>query len=207
ELVRLTHPFMPFITEEIWQKLPHKGPSIAAAEYPAYKPDAHDEEAEQKLGALMELVTKVRNIRAEMNIPPSRLIDLYLGIKDNLIREFIEEYKVHIINLARVKSLHIAPLLPPLERCARGVVPYVEIAIPLAGLIDFEVERQRLQKEIARINEDLVVLCTKLNRKEFLTKAPPQVVADNKERYRSLEERLAKMTDSLRVLSNPEKEG
>lgn len=206
ELVRLAHPFMPFITEEIWQKLPHKDISIVTAEYPTYKPHAYDEEAEQKLGVLMELITKARNIRAEMNIPPSRLIDLYLGIKDNLMREFIEEHKDHIINLAKVKSLNIDSVLPPMQGCARGVVPYVELAIPLAGLIDFEVERQRLQKEIARINDDLMALRKKLNRKEFLIKAPPEVVANNKERYRSLEERLAKLTDSLRALSDPKKE-
>jgi len=206
ELLRLTHPFMPFITEEIWQKLPHKGLSIAIAEYPTYKPESYDEEAEKKLGALMELITKVRNIRAEMNIPPSQLIDLYLGIEDNSLKELIKEHKVHIINLARVKSMTIVPALSPMDRCARGVVSHIEIAIPLAGLIDFGVERQRLQKEIAKLNGELTALRRKLSHKEFLTKAPPEVVAKNKERCRSLEERLAKLREGSRVLSDHEKD-
>jgi len=206
ELLRLTHPFMPFITEEIWQKLPHNGLSIATAEYPTHKPEAYDEEAEHKLGVLMELVTKVRNIRAEMNISPSQLIQLYLGIKDDQIRRFIEEHKVHIINLARVSSLTIENVLPSKEGCARGVVPNIEIAIPLIGLIDFKLERLRLQREIAKVDDELVTLRKKLSHKEFLTKAPPEVVAKNKERCRILEERLAKLIESSKVLSDFKKD-
>ena len=206
QLLRLTHPFMPFITEEIWQKLPHQGLSVATAEYPIFKPQAYDEEAEQKLGVLMELITKVRNIRAEMNISPSRLIDLHLGIKDEPLRGFIEEHNVHVINLAKVKSLTIAPMLPPMEGCAKGVVPHIEIAVPLAGLIDFEVERQRLQKEIAKINDELMTLRKKLRRKEFLTKAPAEVVAKNQNLRRSLEERLAKLKEGLKALSGHKKD-
>jgi valyl-tRNA synthetase len=199
--LRLLHPFMPFITEELWQRLPHQGDSLAVEKYPDYHEGLTNLAAERKLELLTEVIIKIRNLRAELNIEASRRILVNLGCPDDQMREWFQQSVSYIQNLARCEEVHVSPFLgPPAQDAARSVASGIEVEVPLAGLIDREEEQIRIQKEIAKIEREMAPIQQKLSNANFVANAPVQVVDLNRQRMSEFREKLAKFQAHLGML-------
>jgi valyl-tRNA synthetase len=195
--LRLLHPFMPFLTEEIWQQLPHAGESIMVAPYPRASRNKADPAAERDMAPVIGVVSAVRNIRSESRVPPS--VEVAVTIKPTAARA------------ALIRG--VAPLIGALGRCtvtvsteatrpphsAFAAVDSLEVFVDLAGVVDLAAERQRLAKEIKKAEDEIAFLEGKLGRPEFVARAPAEVV--ERERGRLAEQRRlrAKLDESLRA--------
>ena len=197
----LLHPFIPFVTEEIWYKLPGTKGSIMQAAFPSNDSEAsregHDHDAEVKMELIMGIITGIRNIRGEMEIPPS--VPLYATIQsqDKEERNTIEQYRDIIINLAKLKTLSVEKPGKRPKATATNIVNGSTIFVSLEGIIDFEKEAKRLEKEIGKLTNELNTVSKKLANKDFLNKAPAQVVDKVKEKNKILVEKQQKLQKNL----------
>ncbi len=193
--LRLLHPFMPFITEEIWQRLPHKGDSIMIAPYPRVGGKQRDAHAERAMTAVMDLVTALRNIRGEMRIAPGVTLTATLRPSRDAAELFTANGAL-VEPLARVRLTVDARATRP-RSSAMAVLGGSELYVDLAGVVDLAAERQRLQKEIRKVEETVAFLTAKLGRPEFVERAPEEVVERERERLAEQETLRAKLTASL----------
>jgi valyl-tRNA synthetase len=193
--LRLLHPFMPFITEEIWQRLPHKGDTIMLAPYPRPSKKDRNADAEQQMTAVMDLVTAVRNIRGEMRIAPGAPLSAALRAGPGAAELFTANSAL-IDALARVR-LTVDPRATRPRSSAMAVVGSSELYVELAGVVDPAAERQRIEKEIARVDERIGFARTKLARPDFAERAPAEIVAKERERLVEHEAVRAKLVASL----------
>ena len=196
--LRLLHPFMPFLTEEIWQKLPHEGKSIMVAAWPQAEEAAMDDKAEAEMSAIMETIKTVRNLRAEVGAAPSRKSEVVLAFADPSLREVFGENEGYLHALAAaepVTFLNEKAAAP--ENAMAGVTEGVKIYLPLKGLIDVEKETARLTKEKEKLEKETKKLQGKLNNEGFLKKAPEAVVAKEREKLKGYEEKLAALAARL----------
>lgn len=194
EMLKLVHPFMPFITEEIWQLLDERneGESISTKEFPKYYGILVDEIAERNVEFLQNIITAIRNIRGEMNIPPSKMINVIL--KTDKINE--EQVK-YIKSLVKIEQLIVDPKIEKPKASASAVVKDCDIYIPLEGLIDLGIERNRLEKEIARISNSLEGVKKKLSNEGFVAKAPAEVIERERAKMNDWENSLGKLKSIL----------
>ncbi|MBU1740050.1 MAG: class I tRNA ligase family protein, partial [Proteobacteria bacterium] len=193
-------PFIPFITEEIHQQLVPGAGSIMVAPYPEADDSRLDAAAEADLAQLIEVVTSVRNLRGEMNLPPSARIKVVLVCPDANGAGTLTALEHHIVNLVRAEAVDIAVGSPEDKRpagSAAGLAGDVSVFVPLAGLIDFTAEEARLQKEIAKLEKDLSRVRAKLGNEDFLQKAPAEVVRKEKDKAAVFGGKLQKLTDNL----------
>jgi valyl-tRNA synthetase len=198
--MRLLHPYMPFISEEIWQHLPHEGESVAVAAWPVSDGRFLNQTVEDEMAVLMDLVRAVRNVRAEMNVEPSRLVTAVLQgdpAKCATVARDGELLKL----LAGISDLEVRPgdTEKP-QNAAVAIVPGLELYMPLAGLIDMEEETLRLEKELARIDEEIARLDQKLENGSFVARAPAEIVERERERRRACTEQRAAVTKRLQQL-------
>jgi valyl-tRNA synthetase len=195
--LRLLHPFMPFITEEIWQRIPHFGDSIMIQEFP--RPRAVREDAEAFLGmqVLMDLTVCLRSARAEMNIDPKKTLDATLVARDPSIRILVQENIEKIKLLARLATMEFAPKLLDDRVQLKGIWKHGEFGLDLKGAIDFQAERERLQKELGRVRAEIQKIVKKLNSHEFVDRAPEEVVSENRARHAELLERFERLESNL----------
>jgi valyl-tRNA synthetase len=175
-LLRLLHPFMPYLTEELWQKIPHEGDYLAAARWPEADEAKLDVRAERDVEILQDLVVKIRNLRAESNIDPSRRIEVRVHATSPRNAHLVEEQAGLIATLSRAESVRTVEGFEDGLIAARGVVRGLEIAVPLAGLLDLDAERARLTRELARIDAEVDGRAKKLGNESFLLRAPAEVV-------------------------------
>ncbi len=200
-ILRLLHPFMPFVTEEIWQALPHDGDLLAQAAWPKAKRAWFDAGAEREVAFLKQLVVAVRNLRAENNIAPGRRVPIV--IRGSAVQlALIEQLQSQIMPLARIETLTLARegTRPPVA--ASAVVGGAEVFLPLEGLVDLDKERERLVREADKLLSDLENTRKKLRNQDFLAKARPEVVERERVRLATLEETLDKLKraqDSMRT--------
>ncbi|MGC2693218.1 MAG: valine--tRNA ligase [Desulfobaccales bacterium] len=192
-VLRLLHPFMPFITEEIWQKLPGTQGSIMAAPYPEADAALINPHAEAELALVMGCIIAIRNLRAEMNVPPAVQVKAYIHSPDDQAIQGLHKHRQSISLLAKVEDLHFNDASGPPPSAARAVVGNVDIYLPLAGIIDFTEEERRLSREIEKLGKDLTAAQRKLSNEDFLGKAPAQVVQKEKEKLTSWTEKLTKL--------------
>ncbi|KAB0664684.1 valine--tRNA ligase [Oryzomonas japonica] len=193
-LLRLLHPFMPFITEEIWQALPGtKGATIMLAPYPEPAPERSHPEAAANMERVMAVISGIRNIRGEMEVPPSREISVILSCGTEESLRLMKHNEGAIVSLARVADLAMGQGIEKPEDASIQVAGDVQIFVPLKGLVDVEEEEKRLLKEIAKIEKEIDLFSKKLENPSFVERAPADVVA--KER-----EKLAEVTDKKLVL-------
>ncbi|MGC6485086.1 MAG: valine--tRNA ligase [Candidatus Puniceispirillales bacterium] len=197
EAIRLLHPMMPFITEELWEKVFAGQDMLITSAWPETLAVDHGEAAAE-IGFVVDLVTAVRSIRNEMNVPASARPGLVLrGGVDGLDGK-IDRNRNALERLARVTEISIAETLP--EQSALGVVDGIEFALPLEGILDFDAERARLKKDIAAAEKEMAKLEGKLNNPGFLAKAPEAVVEENRQRLADetdTKERLAVALERL----------
>jgi valyl-tRNA synthetase len=199
--MRLLHPFMPFITEEIWQRVPHAGASIMVQEFPVPRPPREDKEAAEGMGALMDLITCLRSARAEMNIEPKKALDVTLVVPDGAIQKLVCANLDKVRLLARLDATSFAAELPAHGAQLKGVWKYGEFGLDLDGAVDFQAERERMQKELNRIKDEIQKIVKKLNSHEFVDRAPEHVVQDNRTRHTGLLTRLERLEGNLNRLS------
>ena len=197
----LLHPFIPFITEEIWHKLPGTQGSIMKAAFPLYADNDHgiqrDEEAESDMGLISGIITGIRNIRGEMNISPSLSLAVSAQSTDESTMKTIQQQRDMIINLARLNSLSVGNAVERPKSAATVVVDDATIFVSLEGIVDFAKEIERLEKEINKLTNESAAVSKKLNNEDFLTKAPVEVVAKVKAKHDVLVEKQQKLLSNM----------
>ena len=194
--LRLLHPFMPFITEEIWQRLPHEGESIMIAPYPKVVRRRVDPEAEREMAVVMGIVTAIRNIRGEMRVAPGLTVSAIVKPGPEAPTALVSANASLIQTLARA-AVTVDPQASRPRSSALGVVGGIEIYVALEGVVDLGAERQRLQKEIKRAEDAIAFGRAKLARPEFAERAPAEVVDKEREKVAQQEALRDKLVASL----------
>jgi len=198
--LQLLHPFMPFISEAIWQHLPHEGASIVRAAWPSAEEALLDDRAEAAMGAVMETIKAIRNMRAEVNVPPGRKSEVILLAAAEW-QEVLAANAQYIRTLAAAEPVTV---LPPAaakpENAMAAVVSGVEVYLPLKGLIDVEKETARLNKEREGLEKELARVGGKLANESFVTKAPAEVIEKERAKEREYREKLAAISERLAYL-------
>ena len=203
--LRLLHPFMPFITEEIWQHIPHEGKSIMVAQWPAE--DKHiaelmDDASEGSMTTIMETIKTIRALRLEVNAAPSKKSEVVLNFTDESLREVFAANEGYLTVLASAEPVtHMAAGAEKPDNAMAGVVNGVEIYLPLKDLIDVEKETARLNGEMAKLEKEISRLDKKLSNQGFLAKAPADVVAGEKEKLAGYQEKMKAVKERLEDLS------
>ncbi len=195
-ILKLLHPFMPFITEEIWQTLPHTGESIMVSDWPIYDTALCFDSEEQEFGRIMEAIRAVRNRRAEMNVPPSKKAKVYI---DTAYVDTFNSGAGFFERLASASSTEVGTKLS-VENAVSIVTVDAKIFIPLGELVDFEAERARLLKEKDAVQKDIDFVNSKLNNPAFVEKAPEKVVAAQREQLARHLEKMAMIEERLAAL-------
>jgi valyl-tRNA synthetase len=198
QILRLLHPFMPFITEEIWQHLPSSGKSLAVASFPQVKEDLKDEQAEQEMKILQEAIIGIRTIRAENKIPPKQDIELWAKVADEEQKRIIQKNQACIKVLANIRKVEIYDSFPQGKKLLKGIAGSWEIVIPIEeGLFKLEQEKQRLDKELARILSEMEKTEKRLQDRNFLSRAPKDFIQETEQRLKELKEKKSKLEESV----------
>lgn len=199
--MKLLHPYMPFITEEIYQCLPHEAESIMISKWPVADESLVDPEAERGMNAIMDSIKAIRNMRAEVNANPGKKIPAIMLVSEDL-REVVAHNDSYIKLLGGIDNLELRPLNGEKpENAMAAVVTGIEVYLPLAGLIDVEKETQRLSKELAAMEKDLQRAGGKLNNAGFLAKAPEDVVAKERAKYEELSGKIEAVKKRMAYLA------
>jgi valyl-tRNA synthetase len=200
--LKLLHPFMPFVTEEIWYRLPATEGSIMVAKFPEPSDFMSDEDALREMDLLMGVVTGIRNIRGEMNIPPSKMVNIVIDVADEDVAVVLRKNMAHVQTLAKVEQVSIASGGPKPEASATAVFGQIQVHVLLKGLLDFEEEMKRLGKEIKKVEKDIELSQRKLSNDEFLTRAPAEIVEEVREKVGIFSLKLGKLTQNLRFFED-----
>ncbi|MBO2943946.1 valine--tRNA ligase [Paenibacillus sp. F411] len=178
--MRLIHPFMPFISEEIWQHLPHDGDTVMLAEWPTYDAALENPEAVAEMDMLMDVIRAVRNIRAEVNVPMSKKIELLLQASDAKGLSIVQRNEVYIRRFCNTSQYEAGLSLSTPDKAMTAIVTGAELYLPLAGLIDIDQEIARLEKELQHLNSEVSRVDKKLGNEGFVAKAPAKVIEEEK---------------------------
>jgi valyl-tRNA synthetase len=214
QALRLLHPFMPFITEELWQKLPGTGsqllhpayhnaePTIMLAAYPQTREELIDERAESEIASIIELVSRVRNIRSEMNIKPGEPVRLMIAAPDANVRSVFEAGAQQIARLVRASDISISESIDAPRASARAVLAGgAKVAVPLEGLIDFAKERERLKSEREKLEKEAAKLEAQLSNPNFVERAPAEKVEELRQRLADIAQRTSMLAQTLEAFS------
>jgi len=194
----LLHPFMPFITEEIWQHLPHEGETIMLTQWPTAKEELISPEIEQQMDIVMEIIRSIRNMRSEMNVPLGKKADAIIVANKEEFMPLLEQTASYITLLGTLENLELqVSLAEKPAQAVTAVVQGIEIFLPLKGLIDVDKEIARLQKEVEKTNSEIERIEKKLNNPGFVAKAPEDVIAKEKEKLAQYEDSKAALVSRL----------
>ena len=200
QTLRLLHPFMPFLTEEIWQHLPHEGDSISLAAWPTFAPHLEAPHAARDMELLMEAIRAVRNIRAEVNVPMSKKIELLIkptGDGDQTVLSRNEDYVKRFCNTS---LLEIRTDLTAPDKAMTSIITGAELYLPLAGLIDIKQEIARVEKELTTLRAEVERIEKKLGNEGFVAKAPAKVIEDEKAKLADYADKRDKVTARIAEL-------
>jgi valyl-tRNA synthetase len=195
--LRLLHPVMPFVTEEIWQRLPHEGPSIMVAPYPLPEPGKSDVEDEAAMDRVMRLITAIRTLRATYGVDRKRRIDVTVVAPEEKDAAFVREHGPLVRHLGGLGAFDVVAEAADVPGTLREPVDGVELRVSMAGLFDVAAEKARLTKELGKIGDEDASLRRKLENPQFVERAKPEVVAQARHRVASLEERRVKVQATL----------
>ncbi|WP_342598521.1 valine--tRNA ligase [Psychrobacillus sp. FSL H8-0483] len=200
--MRLLHPFMPFITEEIWQNLPHEGESITVAAWPTVNEALSNKEEAASMKLLAEIIRSVRNIRAEVQTPMSKKVPLYISAKDAETLAVLEANAKYLERFCNPEPLVIGQDIEAPGQCMSTVVTGAELFLPLQGLIDTDAEKARLEKELEKWAKEVKLVQGKLSNERFVSKAPEAVVAEERAKEQDYLEKHATVLKRLEELKN-----
>lgn len=200
QTMRMLHPFMPFITEEIWQQLPHQGESITVAKWPEKREELHDEEAAKEMKRLVAIIKSVRNIRAEVDTPISKPVKLMIQAENRTIVQELENNRHYLERFCNTSELIISVNVTAPEKAMTSVVTGAELFLPLEGLIDFDKEIARLEKELAKWTKEVERVQKKLANQGFISKAPEAIVEQEKQKEKDYLDKQAKVQARLNEL-------
>jgi len=211
QALRLLHPFMPYITEELWQRLPGEKqlhtvyagaePTVMLTAYPQGAAELIDEAAESEMQAIIELISRVRNIRSEMNIKPGERIPVMVGSPDENLRQVFSAARDQISRLVRASDVSVTERLDAPKASARAVLTGgAELAVPLEGLIDFEQERRRLQREQEKLNAEAAKLEAQLGNPNFVSRAPAERVNEVRARIADIAQQTSQLQQTVENL-------
>ncbi len=206
--LRMLHPFMPFVTEEIWQKLPRgkdrPADSIMVSPWPHVQKEMISKAAENEMSYLMEAVTAIRNIRSIWNIEPQKEIGAMVNVHNEKEGKIIADTASFIKKLSRLSGLEIGRKARP-RNAAVAIVRGCDIYVPLEGLVDFGKERVRLEKDLTKLEAETKAIAGRLSNKDFVAKAPQDVVNKQRERKIELDAQIEKMKLHLSVFTTDER--
>ncbi|MCK4234855.1 class I tRNA ligase family protein, partial [candidate division WOR-3 bacterium] len=199
-LLKLMHPFIPFITEELYQRTPHSEKSIMISKWPTSEKKLINKDIEKEFNLLKEIIMALRNIRGEMSIPPKRLSPCIITSAKSISLDWIAPYEIYIKELGKVDSLTIGVNIEKPPFSASWVVGEMEIYVPLKGLINIEIEKERLTKEIKKLEKESILLDKKLSNSKFLKKAPKEIVEKTEEKQGEFLSKIEKLKKNLATL-------
>ncbi|MHA6289190.1 valine--tRNA ligase [Maricaulis sp. CAU 1757] len=200
QALKMLHPFMPFVTEALWEQTGDRDTQLISAAWPKLD-GLQDADAAAEINWLIDLITDIRRLRAEMNVPAGAKIDLVAVGADDDTQDRLDEHQAVISRMARLADISFSDAVPPAS--AQTVVGETTIALPLEGVIDFDAERARIAKEVKRLDGELMRLDKKLGNEKFVANAPPEVVAEQREKqdeYRQQRDKMAAALDRLAAL-------
>ena len=195
--LKLLHPFMPFITEEIWQSMPHEGETIMIQQYPVYEEKNSYPDAAREMNIIMDAIKAIRNRRSEMNVPPSRKAKLYIAAKE---QELLKNGAAFFVKLASASEVEVSDVFD-IEGAVTVVTADAKIYIPMDELVDKEAELKRLKKELDAAIKDLQFNEKKLNNQGFMSKAPEKVINDIKEKAAKFAEKIEMIKAAIDALN------
>jgi len=211
--MRLLHPIMPFITEEIWQNIkkvfpqPEDALIIAAfpscdeiAAFPSCDEKMIDPEIADDMSFMQEAITAVRNLRKELNLNPGIPISLVIRVAEERQKDLIERYTTYFKRLAKVDNIEVGLQLPKPKASIAAVVRNLEIFLPLKGIIDLEAEKARLSKQIEKLEKEVQVIKNKLDNPHFLANAKPEIVENEKKHFEEVNTKLSLTKELLEDL-------
>ena len=198
QFLKLLHPFMPFITEEIWQAIPHQGESIMVQDWPKFREDLCFQAEEAAMESIMNAIRAVRNRRAEMNVPPSRKSTLYVVTAKRAVFEQGASFVTRLAYADQVLVLDAAPAGH--EDMVSCVTADAELFIPMNQLVDVEKERERIGRELEKARKNLAAIEGKLNNENFTSRAPENVVAAEREKAEKARALIAQLQESEKRL-------
>jgi valyl-tRNA synthetase len=199
--LRMLHPFMPFLTEELWQTIPHEGESIVIARYPAFESALADATAESQVEMVQDVIVKVRNIRSEMNVDTKQPVVVRMATEDQNVANLLTGARDYIFKLATVSQLEVVPRLQGSKLVAQAVAAGCALEVPLEGLVDRDAERARLTRELEKVRKETDGLDRKLTNENFVKNAPASVVEENRKRLKDYQDQAAKLTSALERLT------
>lgn len=202
QILRLLHPIMPFVTEEIWENIPHEGTSLVVADYPVVRPELSDEAAMKGMEVLVELIRSVRNIRAEVNTPLSKPIDIFIKTNDDVLESFLNQNISYIERFCNPESLTISKDIVAPEEVMTAVITGAEVYLPLEGLINLDEEIARLEKELEKWTKEVQRVKGKLSNEKFVSNAPENVVQAERDKETEYLEKQATVQERLTELKN-----
>ncbi len=202
QTLRLLHPFMPFLTEEIWQHLPHEGQTITLASWPQYDESRVAEQSVKEMNLLMNIIRAVRNIRAEVNVPMSKKIEMIVKPADEETLQILRRNTIYIERFCGTSKLEMNLAAVNAEQTMTAVVSGAEVFLPLAGLIDISQEIERLKKELSVLDAEVERVEKKLANESFVQKAPAKVVEEEKAKQKDYMDKRDKVKARLQQLQN-----
>lgn len=200
--LRLLHPFMPFITEEIWHNLPHKGESIMLSSYPEYKSEGIDEDAEHEMNILIEVISSIRKVRSQLTVEPSKRFPAYLIVDDLEKKGILETNGEKIMKLAGLKYVNFIDKIDDPSKYVKSHILGVDIYIPLLDLVNIKEEIERLKKHLNKLKIDYEKSKKKLLDEQFLQKAPKYVVLREKEKLEELKKEIESIDKQIENIKN-----
>ena len=210
-ILRMLHPFMPFVTEEIWQALPRRsedgrapkdgGQTITLARFPVPEAVWRDEEAMSVMALVQDVITTVRTVRSEWGVPPSRQITAVVDGSGSEVQELLERHGRHVRRLGGLSSLEFADDVPRSRDTVRRVVRHFQLHIPLAGIVDRSKETERIKKSLTKLMKQRGAVQTRLSNRAFVERADPVVVSEARSQEQDLAAHQAKLEEILRELS------
>lgn len=204
QTLRLLHPIMPFVTEEIWQHLPHEGESIVTADYPVVHDEFKDEVARTNMNRIIELIKAVRNIRSEVNRPLSKSVDIMIQANSEEIKEVLKANRSFIERFCNPNELIIDTKVDVPTEVMTAVIQGAEIFLPLQGLVDIKEELSRLEKELEKWQSEIKRAQGKLSNKRFVDNAPEEVVQAERDKEVEYQNRYKAVEDQIEKLKNLE---
>ncbi len=199
--MRLLQPIMPFLAEEVWQNIknyfPMKEKALVIADFPRSDKDSIDEKVVSSMQLLQKIIVAVRNLRKQINLPPSREVTIVIKTADIKQTEMIEKYENYLHKLAKVGEMKLGTELEKPKSSIAAIVQDLEIYLSLEGLVDVQSEIIKLEKQVSLLEKESKIIESKLNNEKFLNRAPANIIAKEKEKFEEIKIKLDKTRNVL----------